>query len=81
VDGQKTLHTAILQAFSWFSNLGLLLDWYHLDEKCKQQLSLAMKGATLRNEALAVLTNFLWYGRVERAITFLRALPKQDIKN
>jgi hypothetical protein len=50
VDGQKTLQAAILRAFSWFSNIGMILDWYHLEEKCKQQLSLAMKGKDLRND-------------------------------
>lgn len=81
VDGQKTLHAAILRAFSWFPNLGILLDWYHLEDKCQRQLSLAMKGTTLRNDALAKLLKFLWYGRVESAIRFLRTLPRKDIKN
>jgi hypothetical protein len=56
VDGQKTLHTAILCAFTWFRNVGLLLDWYHLHDKCARQLSLAMKGATVRNDALTELS-------------------------
>lgn len=81
VDGQKTLHAAILRAFSWFPQFGILLDWYHLEDKCKRQLSLAMKGTMLRNDALADLSKFLWYGRVESAIRFLRTLPRQDIKN
>ncbi len=51
VDGQKTRQAAILRAFAWFSNLGMLLDWYHLEDKCKRELRLAMRGATLRNEA------------------------------
>lgn len=81
VDGQKTLHAAILRAFSWIHNLGLLLDWYHLNDTCARELSLAMKGTTLRNEALAELSPLLWYGRVESAKTFLRNLPKESIKN
>lgn len=80
VDGQKTLHAAILRAFAWFSNLGMLLDWYHLEDKCARQLSLAMKGTTLRNEALAELSNLLWYGRVESAIDFLHSLPETHLK-
>jgi hypothetical protein len=81
VDGQKTLHAAILRAFSWFSNLGLLLDWYHLEDTCKRQLSLAMKGRTQRNAAVKEVTQLLWYGRVKSAILFLRKLPREDIKN
>jgi hypothetical protein len=81
VDGQKTLQAAILRAFAWFSNLGMILDWYHLEDKCQRQLSLAMKGTTVRNDALTALSNLLWYGRVESAREFLRNLPKSDIKN
>ena len=81
VDGQKTLQAAILRAFAWFSNLGMILDWYHLEEKCKRQLSLAMKGTTVRNETLTALSPLLWYGRVESAIELLRNLPRAGIKN
>jgi hypothetical protein len=35
VDGQKTLQAAILQAFSWCINASIILDWYHLEEKCR----------------------------------------------
>ncbi len=80
VDGQKTLRAAILRAFAWFSNVGLLLDWYHLKDTCARQLSLAMKGATLRNEALEDLSTLLWYGRVDSAITCLQNLPKAHLK-
>ncbi len=81
VDGQKTLHASLLKAFAWFSNLGILLDWYHLQDKCARELSLAMKGTALRNEALAHLSALLWYGRVESATAVLRNLPRAHIKN
>ena len=80
VDGQKTLHAAILRAFAWFSNIGMILDWYHLEDTCARQLSLAMKGTVLRNEARAELSKLLWFGRVERAKTFLRSLPETSLK-
>jgi len=38
--GKKRLQSAILCAFSWWGNRPLILDWYHLDKKCKEQLSL-----------------------------------------
>jgi hypothetical protein len=59
VDGQKTLQAAIVRAFSWFTNLGIILDWYHLNDKWMRQLSLAMKGRVQRNTALETLTP-LW---------------------
>jgi hypothetical protein len=80
VDGQKTLQAAILNAFAWFSNIGMILDWYHLEDKCARQLSLAMKGAALRNEALTELSTLLWAGRIESAKTFLRKLPDEHLK-
>jgi hypothetical protein len=79
VDGQKTLHAAIMRAFSWFSNVGMILDWYHLEDKCA--LSLAMKGSTRRNEVLGELSPLLWSGRVTSAIRLLQTLPNADIKN
>lgn len=79
-DGQKTLQAAILRAFAWFGNVGMVLDWYHLEDKCARQLSLAMTGTTLRNEALADLSNVLWDGRVDSATTFLQNLPETHLK-
>ena len=80
VDGQKTLHASILLAFAWLRNVGLLLDWYHLKDKCARQLSLAMNGAVVRNEALREVLALLWDGRVESAITFLQHLPMTHLK-
>ena len=30
----------------------LILDWYHLEKKCKEQLSIGMKGRDVRNYEL-----------------------------
>ncbi len=38
-DGYTILHDAIRRGFSWYPNLAIILDWYHLKEKCKIQLS------------------------------------------
>ncbi len=51
-DGYTILHDAIKWCFSWYPNLAIILDWYHLKEKCQLQLSSAMKGRVMRNEAL-----------------------------
>jgi len=81
VDGQRTLHAAILSAFAWFAPLQIILDWYHLMEKCKLQLSLAMKGRLLRNQALARLCPLLWHGCVSQAIAVLREVPSDEVKD
>ena len=81
VDGQRTLHTAIVEAFSWYGNLGIVLDWYHLEKKCKELLSLGLNGRHVRNEMLAQLMPILWYGLSEKAMAFLREIDSGSIKN
>ena len=81
VDGYKTLYTAILSAFSWLPSFQIILDWYHLEKRCKEQLSLALKGRTIRNALLAQLLPCLWYGCVDRAIALLQAVEPTQIKD
>jgi len=81
VDGQRSLNTAILAMFAWFGPVQLILDWYHLEDKCKSLLSMALKGRDIRNQVLEQLTPLLWLGCVDRAITFLRAITTDHIKN
>jgi hypothetical protein len=81
LDGQRTLHAAILKAFSWHKNIAIILDWYHLVEKCKMQLSMALKGRAIRNETLNKLLPLLWYGLVDRAIAQLMSIDKNLIKD
>jgi len=51
-DGHKVLNEAILKKFSWYKNMGIILDWFHLVKKCKELLSMGMKGRVLRNQLL-----------------------------
>jgi hypothetical protein len=81
VDGQRTLYAAILRALAWFKPLQIVLDGYHLEERCKQQLSLAMKGKTWRNDLLERLLPCLWYGCVERAIALLKNVDLASVKD
>ncbi|MBF0552297.1 MAG: hypothetical protein HQK60_17405 [Deltaproteobacteria bacterium] len=81
VDGQRSLHDAIVKMFSWYRNLAIILDWYHLKEKCKMQLSLAMKGRKVRNEVLESIMPLLWYGLVDKAKEYLAGLDPKLIKD
>jgi hypothetical protein len=81
VDGYKSLYPAILSAFSWFSPLQIILDWYHLEKRCKEQLSLALKGRVIRNSLLEQLLPCLWHGCVDRAIALLQTVDPATIKN
>lgn len=80
MDGQKSLQAAILRAFAWWGSVQLLLDWYHLEKKCKESLSVAMKGREHRNATLAELRPLLWYGLTDRAIRFLQQLDPETVK-
>jgi hypothetical protein len=81
VDGHKTLYTAIRYAFSWFPPVQIILDWYHLEKRCKEQLSMALKGRAIRNTLLEQLLPCLWHGCVDRAIAVLQAVAPTQIKN
>lgn len=79
-DGQKTRQAAILCAFSGWGSVQLILDWYHLEKRCKEVLSLAMKGREIRNDTLEKLRPLLWHGLTEQALQFLRGLDAEQIK-
>ena len=81
VDGHKTLYTAIRYAFSWFPPVQIILDWYHLEKRCKEQLSMALKGRAIRNTLLEQLLPCLWHGCVDRAIAVLQTVAPTQIKN
>lgn len=81
VDGQRSLHNAILTIFAWFGPLQLILDWYHLQEKCYALLSVALKGRDQREQLLEQLLSLLWLGLVERAIALLQAIEPDQIKD
>lgn len=79
-DGHKILNDSIFKWFSWYKNIGIILDWYHLEKKCKEQLSLALKGRFIRNETLDNLKPLLWYGLIDEAVGHLESIDKDSIK-
>lgn len=81
VDGEKSLHNAILSRFSWHESFSLVLDWYHLMKKCEMELSLAMKGKNNRNKVLEDVLKFLWVGEIGHATALLRTIDTQHIKS
>ena len=81
VDGQRTLYTTILAAFAWLNALQIVLDWFHLEKRCKEELSRALKGREIRNGLLEELLPCLWHSCVDRAIARLRAVEPIHIKD
>lgn len=80
-DGQRTLKDAIFDFWSQRGQLYLILDWYHLQKKCRELGSLGLKGTIATKKVhIEALRQLLWYGLVDRAIAYLDALPEQAIK-
>ncbi len=80
-DGHTTLNLVILRVFVWYGNIGIILDWYHLEKKCRQQLSMALKGSKIRNQILGELMPILWHGLTGNAIKLLLEMDETLIKN
>jgi len=80
-DGHTVLNNSIIACFSWYWNIGIILDWYHLSKKCKERLSMGIKGRKIRNEILKVIMPLLWNGLVEDAIEYLYNIGNDKIKD
>jgi hypothetical protein len=80
IDGAQELPVAIRNIFGG-STCKIILDWYHLEKKCQQRLSQAMKGKDVRNKALEGVLPFLWIGNIEAAKKYLRSLKEDGIKS
>jgi hypothetical protein len=80
-DGHTVLNDTIRSCFKWYSNFGIILDWYHLVKKCKELLSMSLRGRLIRNEVLAVVMPLLWHGLTNQAINMLKQIEPEKIKN
>ncbi len=80
-DGHTILNKTICSCFKWYPNCGIILDWFHLVKKCKEQLSLALKGRLIRNEILTGLMPLLWHGLTAQGIERLKQIEAEKIKN
>lgn len=80
-DGHTILNNSILKSFTWYKNIGIILDWFHLEKKCKEQLSMALKGRIVRNTILKELMPLLWFGLTDKAIAYIKEIPRDSIKN
>ena len=79
-DGARDLRSAIQSLFH-FIPFKIILDWFHLKKKCKDLLSMAIKGKQVKNQLLTELLSWLWLGKVDRAIKLLRDVSHESIKN
>ena len=80
VDGARDINNMIYNMFGKL-NIKIILDWYHLEKKCLEQLSMALKGSKIRNEFMDKLRPALWFGKVDKAINLLQTLEPEKVKN
>ena len=80
-DGHDVLNKAINDCFSWYKNKAIILDWYHLSKKCKERLSMGLKGRDIRNEVLRQIMPLLWNGLTDQAIIYLQNIKVELVKN
>lgn len=81
VDGQRSLHAALVKVLGCWRSWQVILDGYHLEKRCRENLSLALKGRLIRNQVLEHLLALLWDGRVGSALEYLAGLASEQIKN
>jgi len=79
-DGAREIHNAISRMFA-FANYKIILDWYHLQKKCKEQLSMGLKGSKIRNEFLDELLPCLWFGNIDGSISLLQNIDSKKVKS
>ena len=79
-DGAVDIKNAIKDVYGW-RPYQIILDWYHLKKKCKEQLSMALKGCEIRNDVLKQVLALLWLGNVDSSIQYLRNLDKSKVRN
>ena len=79
-DGAKNIRAHIKDFFG-FRPYRIILDWYHLQKKCGEYLSMAIKGTKNRNEILERLKALLWVGDVKGARVLLKYIDDKFIKD
>lgn len=80
IDGHG-LYSKVLQCFYWHRKILVILDWYHLQKKCKELLSMAVYGSKTRNEVLDKILPLLWHGLVDETIIYLQGIAIENIRN
>jgi hypothetical protein len=79
-DGARDLRSAIQNMFS-FLPYKIILDWFHLEKKCKELLSMAINGKEVKSLLLRELLAWLWLGKIDQAVELLNEIKEDRIKN
>jgi hypothetical protein len=72
-DGAHWIRTFITETLAHIPDKTMLLDWYHLQQKCTEQCSRICRGKQAKARLLLRLYRRLWRGDVAAAIAVLEA--------
>lgn len=79
-DGAKNIRSSLEKLFP-YRPYRIILDWYHLEKKCREYLSSALKGRDIRNQVSETVLRHLWAGDVGRATESLLHLDNSLVKS
>lgn len=80
-DGATNIRDRIEKYFA-FRERTIILDWLHLEKKCHEYMSMAVKGSKKEKEELKnTLAAILWTGRADKAVQYLSNIKNCNIKN
>ncbi|MCW3097267.1 MAG: ISKra4 family transposase [Chthonomonadaceae bacterium] len=77
-DGAKKIRSDLSALFG--VGVRVILDWYHLGKRVKENLSMVAHSTPEREEWEKVILGFLWVGNVSEALSFLSGLTARREK-
>jgi hypothetical protein len=77
-DGAKKIRSDLATLFG--VGVRVILDWYHLAKRIKENLSMVAHSTSEREEWEKTLLGFLWVGKVAEALSFLWDLNARRLK-
>ena len=80
-DGAQNIRIALERYFAFYP-YRLYLDWYHLEKRMTELLSLALRGdKEARHRIRTELDRILWAGNIGAAMQYLKEIAPENIKN
>jgi len=80
-DGAQNIRSKIETYFKELCPYSLMLDWYHLEKRMTELLSMALQGSKdIRHDIRYTLDQKLWAGNIDDAITYLNDLDKKYVR-
>lgn len=81
-DGAANIRKSVEAYFKGLCPYVLMLDWYHLEKKMTELLSMALKGPKdIRHEIRKTLGQKLWAGNFDDAMVYIKSIESKYIKN